>query len=371
MKLVFVYADNNQEWNSSEWRCVIPAAAINSSPDHQASLLSIAEFTDGSAHAADLCESADVILVERNLFGPVLTAIMHWKARGKAVLANFDDAYDLLPENNISHKFWIEGEARVNRDDKVLHEVIDPPPITQFKWGLRMVHGAVVASHMLAEDWKAYTNTAHLPMYLDLDRYKGCVKPETEEIVIGWSGSLSHLHSFSKGVIHALENVCRARPQVRIMVGNDRRIFDRLKVPAHQKTMTAWVPHQEWPQVLASYDIGLAPMEGEFDARRSWVKVLEYMVVKTPWIASRCPAYQELESFGVLVENNPDSWEKALLDMVDRIEHFREKAAGPAYQFALDQGAERNVDTMIGIYTELISRAGLNIPEGSKSFSHA
>ena len=110
MNIVFVYADNDQEWNSSEWRCVIPAQAIDRDPDHQASLLAIADFANRTPEADQLCSQADVIVVERNLFGPVLTAIMHWKAQGKGVIANFDDAYHLLPEDNLSHDFWMDGE---------------------------------------------------------------------------------------------------------------------------------------------------------------------------------------------------------------------------------------------------------------------
>ena len=357
MRIVFVFADNKQEWNSSEWRCVIPAEAIDRSPEHQARLLAAAEFANRTPQADQLCGEADVIVVERNLFGPVLTTIMHWKALGKGVIATFDDAYQLLPENNLSHDFWIKGIARKKHNGRVTEEIIDPPPITQFQWGLRMVDGAVVASQKLVEDWEEFTDVRHLPMFLDLDRYRNLPEkdPEDDAVVIGWSGSLSHLHSFSDGILKALERVARARPQVRLKIGNDRRIYDKLNVPECQKELTPWVPYEEWPEVLSSYDIGLAPMEGEFDARRSWVKVLEYMAVKTPWIASRSPAYQELEAYGQLVKNTAEAWEKALLNTVDHIQDFRRQAGGEPYQFALNQSAENNVDHMIEIFRSLIN----------------
>jgi radical SAM protein with 4Fe4S-binding SPASM domain len=355
MKIVFVYADNKQEWNSSEWRCVIPAQAIDRSPEHQADLLAVASFANRTPEAEQLCSQADLIVVERNLFGPVLTAIMHWKAQGKGVIATFDDAYHLLPKDNLSHDFWLKGIARKKQDGKVVQEIIDPPPITQFKWGLRMVDGAVVASKKLVEDWEEFTDVRHLPMYLDLERYRDLPEkePEDDTVVIGWSGSLSHLHSFSSGILEALERVARARPQVRLKIGNDRRIYDRLNVPDHQKELTPWVPYEEWPQVLSSYDIGLAPMEGEFDARRSWVKVLEYMAVKVPWIASRSPAYQDLASYGVLVENTAEEWEAGLLKIIDNIDGYQIKAAGEPYQFALSQNADRNVDLMVQKFSEI------------------
>jgi glycosyltransferase involved in cell wall biosynthesis len=356
MRIVFVYADNKKEWNSSEWRCVIPAKAIDRSPDHQARLLAIADFANRTPAADQLCSQADVIVVERNLFGPVLTAIMHWKARGKGVIANFDDAYHLLPADNLSHDFWINGEIEKNQNGSIVKDHIDPPPITQFKWGLRMVDGAVVASQKLVEDWEEFTDVRHLPMFLDFSRYQDLPEKESGQVVIGWSGSLSHLHSFSTGILQALERVARTRPQVKLKIGNDRRIYDKLKVPEDQKELTPWVPYEEWPQVLASYDIGLAPMEGEFDARRSWVKVLEYMAVKTPWIASRSPAYQELESYGQLVENSAYAWEENLLNLIDNLEKYQLHAQGPAFNFSISQNADSNIERMIMTFNSIINR---------------
>lgn len=357
MKIVFVYADNDQEWNSSEWRCVIPAQAIDRSPEHQADLLAVASFANRTPEAEQLCSQADLIVVERNLFGPVLTAIMHWKAREKGVIATFDDAYHLLPEDNLSHDFWMKGIARKEQDGKVVQEVLDPPPITQFKWGLRMIDGAVVASKKLVEDWEAYADVRHLPMYLDLERYRGLPEkdPGDDKVVIGWSGSLSHLHSFSSGILEALERVARARPQVRLKIGNDRRIYDKLKVPEGQKELTPWVPYGEWPEILASYDIGLAPMEGDYDARRSWVKVLEYMAVKVPWLASRSPAYQDLAHYGTLVQNTTEAWEQALLELVDNHKEHQKRAGGKPYQFALSQNAVNHVDQMVETFSSLIN----------------
>jgi len=357
MNIVFVYADNDQEWNSSEWRCVIPAQAIDRDPDHQANLLAIADFANRTPEADQLCSQADLIVVERNLFGPVLTAIMHWKAQGKGVIATFDDAYHLLPEDNLSHDFWMNGECKKKQNGSVVKEYIDPPPIIQFKWGLRMVDGAVVASQKLVEDWEEFTDVRHMPMFLDLDRYRDLPDkdPEDDNVVIGWSGSLSHLHSFSNGIITALEHVARARPQVKLKIGNDRRIYDKLNVPEGQKELTPWVPYEEWPEILASYDIGLAPMEGDYDARRSWVKVLEYMAVKVPWVASRCPAYEELKGYGVLLKNTKQTWEENLRSIVDELDKYKKHAAGRAYDFSISQNAVNNTDKMINLFTSIMN----------------
>lgn len=298
------------------------------------------------------CNPADVIVVQRNLFGPVLSAIQHWKARDKIVLADFDDAYDLMPPSNASYALW--GQGLMLRHGQP-PEKMEPHPLTQFKWGLRLVHGATLPSKRLADDWRIYNEMYYLPNYVDLEKYQNVTPDEHEGIVIGWGGSLSHLQSFTEsGVITALKRVCRARPKVKVMIsGSDQRIFDQLTLPPEQKIMQPWVPYNEWSHVLAKYDIGLAPLYGAYDERRSWIKVLEYMLMKIPWVASEGPAYHELRPYGWLVKNTPSAWERVLLDMVDHLDDYRAEAGQDPYLFAISQGIDENVDKIIHTYTTI------------------
>ena len=343
MKIVFVFADSEEEWNSSEWRCAVPYRAINRSGLHRASLLSIHDFANHTPQAQEVCNAADVIVVERNLFGPVLSAIQYWKARDKAIVANFDDAYSLMPPSNLNYQFWGEGVSRTTG------EKIQPPPLTQFKWGLRMVHAAIVPSRRLAEDWQSYTNMFYVPNYIDLSLYQNVSSEQHEGIVIGWGGSISHLQSFvDSGVAEALRRVCRARPQVKVMIcGNDLRIPKALGLPAKQVILQPWVSYREWPSVLSRFDIGLAPLAGEYDERRSWIKVLEYLVMKIPWIASEGSPYQEFRSYGWLVKNTSLSWERVLLDVVDHLVEYKEEASRDAYLTGISKAIDDNIDNIL------------------------
>ena len=77
MKLVFVTADNPHEWNSSEWRCAVPARAIHRSGLAHATLVDLREWLSGTPVAMSACRAADVLIIQRNLVGPVLAAILH------------------------------------------------------------------------------------------------------------------------------------------------------------------------------------------------------------------------------------------------------------------------------------------------------
>lgn len=366
MRIVYVYADSPSEWNCSEWRCAVPARAINRGGRHHAELLSIEDFAYHTALARSVCSAADVIVVQRNLFGPVLSAIQHWKAQDKALIADFDDAYQLMHPSNANYAFWQQG---VVRRAGAPPQKIDPPPLTQFKWGLRLVHAATVPSKRLMEDWRSLAEMHYLPNYIDLSLYEN-VSPEAHEgIILGWGGSLSHLQSFTEsGILTALKNVCRARPQVKVMIcGSDQRILEALPLPPEQKLYQPWVPYTEWARVLAQFDIGLAPLHGAYDERRSWIKVLEYMVMKIPWVASEGPAYQELRPYGWLVQNASGAWERVLLDMIDHLDEYKEEAAGSPYLYAISQSIDENIDHIISTYTDIYQRAVGGIPRAPRS----
>ncbi|HEY9077929.1 MAG TPA: hypothetical protein VIO61_15450 [Anaerolineaceae bacterium] len=351
MNVVYVYADSKLEWNCAEWRCVIPAKGLQRSGRHSAQLLDLPSFTVNTPEAQDICSKADVIVVQRNLFGAVLSAIQRWKARDKVVITDFDDAYNLIPPTVKNYEFWIEGKLPPGPGNEGKNQRMTPPPLTQFKWGLRLVHGATMPSRRLADDWKAYTDTYYLPNYFDLDRYLNISPIPHDRVILGWGGSLSHLQSFKEsGLLPALMRVCDLRPDIRVMICGDPRVFEAIPLPREQKIFQAWVPAQEWPRVLANFDIGLAPLAGSYDERRSWIKVMEYMVMKIPFAASDNVAYQELRPYGRLVKNTADEWETTLLEMIDQIDGYRADAAGEPYLFALSQGIDENVDKMINIY---------------------
>jgi glycosyltransferase involved in cell wall biosynthesis len=364
MIITYVYADQPHEWNTSNWRCVMPARAINRSGRHSAILLSIVDFEHNTADAQNMCGKSDVIVVERNLRGDTLLAMMRWKARGKVIIANFDDAYQVMNPSNISYPYWAEGRVTV-KDQNGVERVISmsPKPLTQFKWGLRLSHGITTPSKTLAQDWADYSISCYLPNYFEVSHYLSAGAPHNERILIGWGGSMSHFQSFTdSGVLGALQKVCAARPNVSLLICGDKRVFDQVKISPEQKEFQPYLPYDQWPNAIARYDIGLAPLQGEYDKRRSWIKPMEYMLLKIPWVASEGPAYEDLASYGRLVKNTPDAWEQALIDMVDNLEEKRKQSAGAPYQFAMSQDINLRVDEMLKIYAKIaLEGAGIKL----------
>lgn len=359
MNIIYVYADNVEEWNCSEWRCAIPTRAIQRTKEHTAIMIPITDFTQNTQLAQSTCSMSDIIIVQRNLFGQTLSIIQHWQALGKAVIVDFDDAYDHMHPSVKNYKFWIEGIAEIKKPDgSIVIQSMKPAPLTQFKWGLQLVNAATVPCQQLIEDWQSYTSMYIVPNYLELPKYLNVpAVPEYEEVVIGWGGSLSHLQSFTdSGVLEALQNVCRLRQKVRVMICGDQRVFDRIDLPQEQKIFADYVQINEWPHQMAWFDIGIAPLQGEYDKRRSWIKVLEYMIMKVPWIATDYPPYQDIRPYGKLINNTPQEWETALLEVIDHIEDYKQIAKGAPYEYAVKQGIDYNVSKIVSIYAKIIEK---------------
>lgn len=358
MNILYVYADHAREWNCSQWNCITPAKAVNSIEGYSANTIYINEFKTGKPEVQELCAKADIIVVERNFFGDTLTMMQYWKVRNKTIIAIFDDAYDIMHPQNISYDFWKNGRVKgKDKEGKPVVGQIVPLPIEQFKWGLRIVKAIQVPSVNLAKDWSKYGNTYYVHNFLDIDNYTNIeplLKHPEDEILIGWHGSMSHYNSFTEsGVLDALRKISKEYPQVKILLGGDKRVFDAFDSP--NKIYQNYVPKEQFTSLIKSLDIGLAPLSGEFDKRRSWIKVLEYMALQIPWVATNYITYDELKDYGIMTENGYDNWVKALRDAIDNHIAYKERAKGAPYEFAMAQNSVNKMrEVTLPLYEKLL-----------------
>lgn len=402
MNLTYVYADNPREENCSRWNCFYPAEAVNRTGIHHANIMHVNQFSKNSQEVQDFCKKSDILIIERNLFGDALAFMTYWRVRNKSMIAIFDDGYDCMTEDNPAYAFWHRNQIKIMPDNianRVLGQmnsqkqnnalwnnismpdrnniiasatsmfggkvpmgvetrVSDLPFMGQFKWGLGIVKGIQVPSKRLADDWKKYNKTYYVPNYLDIKQYldvEPLIKHDDNEIFIGWCGSLTHLPSFvESGAIDALKNIFKKYKNVKLLIGGDKKVFDAIDIPEDKKIFQKYVPHAQWTSLLKSVDIGLAPLATVYDRRRSWVKAIEYMALKTPWIASNFPPYKRLHEYGTIVKNSIESWENGLVRIIDNLQEYRDKAAADAYDFALTQTTDKNILNTIELYQKII-----------------
>ena len=406
------YADQENEWNCSHWRCHLLSNGINyahyQDPErfpHTAKMYQLLSATDiHNPQVQKLIGLADIIVFQRNvLWEPIWNVMEYWQALGKVCLVDLDDHYPEIPASNPAFKSWIANEGKM-----------DPNPVERLKIGLGKADALIAPSHILLKDWEHIVPGYYWPNYPSLLDWQNVVRKapgandviihSTQEmdedgkpvmnvqvrpdsagkIVIGWGGSLSHIDSFVySGVIEGLKMLMEEDERVCFkFCGNDDRMAFLLDtLPQDQLYRQAGVTAQDWPHVVGTFDIGIAPMDmrpvvsgtgaehGEYsyDERRSWLKLVEYACGGVPFVATKCASYTELERHGRMVENTPEAWYEALKSRVNGIEHFYEEAISARKnnlkRLTIENNAQKLVDFYFQIGEEVQAKDGRTFPD--------
>jgi len=266
---------------------------------------------------------ADLIIVQRNIIMPdVVNAMKYWQAvKNKVVVVDLDDAYHMLDASNPALTFWHENREQNHAMDYLIE-------------GLSISDGLIAPNRNLLNDFNTLAGVPgyYLQNYAEKDWWTDL--PSRDEmkkklglegrIVIGWGGSVSHFNSFvGSGVMEAAGLIAKRYPEVTFLIcGNDGRILENLPVPASQLQHQDSVPPSEWPKVVKTYDIGMAPLFWDYDHRRSWLKGIEYALAGVPWIGSGGgvnATYSDLAHLGTLVKNTELNWYNALQSKIDNL----------------------------------------------------
>jgi len=244
---------------SSAWLCNVPAAILerNDVPTRVRAAQEI--HIDHS-----IIDWADVVVIERSTFVVTELAVGTWKARGKRVLLRFDDAYGVMPKDsrpyNVWHKSQIRGLLGYER----------------FLQALPLFDGYSTPSGLLTEDFRAYNeNGAYIPNRPDLLHFpqpKPLRIPEKFNVV--WGGSIPHRQSWEGScAAEGVRDVLEVFPnRYRLLLLCERPWFPQVfkGIPYVQYS---WVPIEVYRQRLKLVGhIGLAPLYGQYDARRSWLR---------------------------------------------------------------------------------------------------
>lgn len=368
MNILHVSSDGYSEFNSARWLVSDPSDAINKQGLANVKTIGMRHWlymTDDARRAFDWC---DVAIIHRVLTTETHRQIEYWRNRSKAIVLSGDDSYETILPSNASAKFWMHGLVQITTGDGYTYEKqMDTHPIDQFRRGLQLCTASTSPSELLCKDWSKYAPSFHVPNYLNRDMYTFPSRKQfnKDQIVIGWGGSLSHTQSFeNSGVMEAMRRVMGKRKNVYMLIVGDKRVIDMLPLPKERMLYLHYVKWSEWPRLLNSwYDIGIAPLAGEYDMRRSWIKPLEYVIEGIPFVATRgYPYSQFFDKFdpgaGLFVDQgeldkgnvaNPDGWELALNRIIDEIDK-RQKVRLDVAEFTLQKRAKDIVKT----YEEII-----------------
>jgi glycosyltransferase involved in cell wall biosynthesis len=173
-------------------------------------------------------------------------------------------------------------------------------------------------------------------------------------IVIGWTAAMEHRHDFKAlGLREPLQRLIDAHPDVRVTslgidLGLDR---DRYR-------WQGCVHFDDLPDVVAEYDIGIAPLVDEaFNRARSNIKLKEYAAFGAPWLASPVGPYRGMgeKQGGRLVAD--DRWYEELERLVVKARE-RKKLGKRAQRWARGEAIEANAGRWVAAFEAAIERRG-------------
>jgi hypothetical protein len=340
-------------------RCKNIAEAIQRTGYHTAHLVDLESFIQNTPEAQDVCQKADLLVIHRHLYGAVIKTILLWKARGKKVIADFDEAVNLITPDMPAYAFWKKGipggDGYINA---IFEETpIHPAPIDQFCWGLKSIDAATVPSVRLADDWSAAVRTFFLPDYLNTDQYMVQRSGHNGQVHIGVSGNGAEFSNIQRsGLAEALEYVSMQREKVVIdFFELEESSIAKTRIAPEQRCIHNNIQAYRLPFLLANLDIGIACAEGKFSLRSSRLRAIEYSVMKIPWLASNLLPFRDMDRYGWLVPNTEEQWTRAILEVIDHLEAYQAEANGEPFLYGISQDVFENIDKIIAIYAAVLN----------------
>jgi hypothetical protein len=286
---LFLYADREEESNTSYFRIAIPAKYLNKKGD---------EITVASIRGFSYQNLPKVVLVERLIF----PELVHKLRRGgvEKVFATFDDAYHIMPEHAGTKSYWSAER------------------LDMFRAGLRECDGVMVPNHLLMDDFGKGVKMIFVPNYLDDDAWPAIELPDREVVVIGWGGSLGHARTWEKSNLLPALIALREKYGDKVMYNFVGRIPPAIADSGLPASFGTWTPFEGWSNVVRSWRIGLAPLAGAYDRRRSTLKIEEYGAAGIPMVASDEGEYALSKPEGCfLVKDRVNDWVDALSKLIE------------------------------------------------------
>jgi len=326
MRVVFFYAPDRfggrlEESPSANWRCLRPAKALQLR-GVETKLASI-ELIGVSEKADELAAWADLLVIQRRLYlDEVRRFVEKWRAEGKPVVLDLDDAYEHMPKTVNSWVIWrcwhVCRDGRyypVSKREVGRKKGVRPPAAVTLRRAIDNgeVDAITVPSERLWRDWRKRAKTYLLrPLWDTEDSDWWTFRGKKEKLVVGWMGSASHLQSFvGTGLLRVLSRLPE-QVDCEILIFGDRAVFEAIKTS--RKRYHPFVRFSEYPRVLGYFDVAVAPLSGEYDKRRSDVKLLDYALKGLPVVASKLGEYRRWE--GVRLVEKPWQWRDALKSLL-------------------------------------------------------
>ena len=205
---------------------------------------------------------------------------------------------------------------------------------------LKLCEGAVTTTERLAQELEKYVpevyinrNTASERMY-ELSEMADKERNDSEIRIGYFSGSITHNGDF-RLVLPVLSQLLGKYPNIRLYIVGELDLPEELQPYAGQIVCTPFLDWQKLPQLIASVDINLGPLEQSiFNEAKSENKWVEAGLVKVPTVASNVGAFARMirdGETGFLCDTEAQWYE--ILEKLVLDEQLRKRIGQQAYDY--------------------------------------
>lgn len=204
---------------------------------------------------------------------------------------------------------------------------------------LKMCDYAITTTEKLAEELKKYTKEVYInrnvasEKMVELSQEALKNKENHDDVIIGYlSGSITHNPDVEL-IQPILIKMMKKYQNLKLKLVGEIELPSELEEFKDRIIVEPFVDWQKLPEIIASIDINLAPLESSvFNEAKSENKWVEAALVKTVTIASNVGAFNKMindDVDGVLCSNNKE-WEQKLNKLISD-KQYRENLANNAY----------------------------------------
>jgi glycosyltransferase involved in cell wall biosynthesis len=256
---------------------------------------------------------ADVLVLQRTAEQVFADAIPYYQKLGIAVVIDLDDDLQHLSSIHPQHRFYntnLTGWRHLKRACMSADMVIASTPGIAKNYAS---HGRVkVIRNCMPQHY----------LYIDAER---------NGKTVGWGGTILN-HPGDLDVTHGgvAAAVLEAQADFHV-VGLKEGVAKALGLDERtQLTDTGIVEFLDYAELVSHFDVGIAPLaDNRYNTSKSGLKILEYMALGIPWVASPRPEYLRIHDrskTGYIAKDRARDWRRSLLTLLKDPELRKEEA---------------------------------------------
>lgn len=275
-------------------------------------------------------EWSDILVFQQSASEDAKRFISRANELGKFTVFEIDDDYWSMTPDNPVYKEWHQGGAlRILRECMQLCRVVT----TTTPYLARILGGY-------------HPDVRVLPNMLPIEHWDVRKPDHGDQLVIGWAGGVSHQRDLEL-LVGTVEPLLNEYPHIQLWLAGMSTYPFR---PHERIRMMPSVQIEEYPLLLANFDIGLAPLvDNHFTRCKSDLKYLEYARAGAAVVASpnECYIHTIVDGENGLLAQTKKDWTRQLRRVIEDTE-MRRRLAASGYRIAM----QRTIDQQANLWEE-------------------